>query len=299
LKKHPIKIFLLIFCILFLSGFELLGHFSPLPGHEWNTINLTKIKVPDPSDFSFAVFGDNRRSNFVFENLLKLVDHDPDITFGIDLGDLVSRGKKRSYRHFIKQVKGNMALPLLTAIGNRELKGEGRALYRNIFGPLYYSFKIGRNYFMVLDNANGKGLDREQRLWLEKELEKSLRYDTRIIFMHVPLYDPREMNHHHGLDEESADKLKNLLLKYRVTHVFASHIHGYFEGRWEGIPYTITGGAGISLAGDDPDHFFFHFVKVHIKNGSLNILVKHVPPPKHQWLDLLDYMASLYLYSFF
>ena len=293
LKKYPVKSFLLILCIFLLSGFEAWSHFSPLPATEWNIVNLKKIKVADPGNFSFAVFGDNRRSNFVFENLLKLIDHDPDLTFGIDLGDLVSYGTKRTYHHFLKQVKTNLAPPLLTVIGNHELKGHGRGLYINVFGPLYYSFKIGRNYFIILDDTNRKGLDQKQRLWLEENLEKSLKYDTRIVFMHIPLYDPRGENYQHCLNRKYAEDLINLFVQYNVTHIFTSHIHGYFKGMWEGIPYTITGGAGISLAGDDPDHFFFHFLKVHIKGGSVDIEVKHLPSPKYEWLDCLDYYCSI------
>jgi len=298
LKKHPIKTSLLILCIFLLLGYEMWIHFSPIPTSGWNIVNLKRINVSDRNHFSFAVFGDNRGSKYAFENLLKLIDHDQDITFGIDLGNMVSSGKVQRYDYLLKQVKNNLALPLLTAIGNHELYGKGRELYCEIFGPAYYSFQVGKNYFMVLDDADGKGLGREQRLWLEKELEKSLKYKTRIIFMHVPLNDPRGTSYHHCLAEESADDLINLFLRYRVTHVFASHIHGHFEGNLKGIPYTITGWSGLSLAGDRPDHSFFHFLKVRIKNGGVDVSVRNVLSPAYEKAGLLSYMASVYICDF-
>lgn len=143
MRKHPVKYCSLVLCILILSGFEVWENFSPLPAHEWNTVSLKEIKVADPTNFSFAVFGANRNSRFVFENLLRLIDHDQDMAFAIDLGDLVSNGKKQRYDYLFNQARNNLALPLLTALDNHELHGNGRVLYHKIFGPFYYSFQIG------------------------------------------------------------------------------------------------------------------------------------------------------------
>ncbi|MFH1671919.1 MAG: metallophosphoesterase [Pseudomonadota bacterium] len=294
-RNHPVKFYSLIFCIFLLSGFEVWAHFSPLPAHEWNTINLKEIKVADPSNFSFALFGDNSNSKSVFENLLKLIDHDPDMAFAVSLGDMVHSGNKERYRYFLQQARDNLAIPLLTAIGNHELYGKGRALYHEIFGPSYYSFEVGKNYFIVLDDANGTGLDRLQMHWLKEELAKSRGHDIRMILMHTPLYNPRGI---HCLPEESSDDLIRLFSKYHVTHIFASNIHGYFQGRWKGIPYTVTGGGGTTLDGEDPNHYFFHFLKVRIKEGRVHVEVKHVPSIEYAGVSRFNYMAGLYIYAF-
>lgn len=297
-RKYPVKLCFLLLCIFLLSGFEVWALFSHLPAHEWNCISLEEIKVPDPANFSFAVFGDNRDSNSVFENLLKLIDHDPDMTFAMGLGDLVSDGKKQRYEYFFNQVRDSLALPLLTALGNHEIRGDGRPLYHEIFGPSYYSFQIGESYFIVLDDANGKGLNDHQIEWLEKELEKSTNYNSRIVFMNMPLYDPRGESHHQCLSKKASDSLAQLFAKYHVSHIFASHIPGYFRGRWKGISYTVTGGGGGALAGDDRDHYFFHFLKVHIKKGSIDVQVKPVPSPEYEWPGRFHYMVWLYMQAF-
>jgi hypothetical protein len=49
-------------------------------------------------------------------------------------------------------------------------------------------------------------------------------------------------------------ELLKLLQKYNVTMVFAGHIHGYFRGEWEGVPYIVTGGAGAELVGLNKEH---------------------------------------------
>ncbi|MBW1703948.1 MAG: metallophosphoesterase [Deltaproteobacteria bacterium] len=289
-RQYPIKSFCLTLCILIVLFVDVWEPFSSLPARDWNIKNLNEIRVADPDGFSFSVFGENRYSKFIFENLLKIIDHDPDIVFAISLGDMVSRGRKYKYANFLKQVRDNLSIPLITTMGNRELLGRGRALYHDIFGPSYYSFHIGKNYFMVLDDAGNEDFDLMQKDgWLETELQNSQQYNTRIVFMHTPLYDPKGENHQHCLTDKSAKTPANLFLKYHVTHIFASRIHGYFNGRWKGIPYTITGGAGAKLHGTDPDHYFFHFLKVNINKGNVDIEVKQVPRPDYFWLDRLLY----------
>ena len=298
-KKYPVKCCCLLLCILLLSSFELWGHFYPFPAHNWNIEKVNEIGVGDPGNFSFAVFGDNKGTKFAFENLLKLIDHDQDIPFAISLGDVVRNGKKERYDYFLNQVRRYLSVPLLTTMGNHELRGKGRKLHYAIFGPSFYSFQIGHNYFIVLDNADKKGIDPKQKQWLEKELSMANNYNSRIIFMHVPLYDPRGGLHHRCMAKKSSEMLINLFMKYHVTHIFAAHINGYFEGEWQGIPYTISGGAGAKLAGDDPDHYFFHFLKVHIKHGNLDIEVKHVLPSDYKWLNVFGYKTWYRLFCIY
>ena len=61
--------------------------------------------------------------------------------------------------------------------------------------------------------------------------------------------------------------------KYRVSHIFAAHIHSFFEGQWDGVPYTITAGAGAKLYGADPQHFFYHYTKVTVKGDRVQTQV--------------------------
>lgn len=239
--------------------------------------------------FSFAVFDDSRNSRAVFEDLFKLIDHDPDIQFAIALGDFVERGSKERYRYFINQVNKNLGIPLLTAIGNHETRGKGREIYRQVFGPFYYSFQLGKHYFIVSDTANREAFDLlGQGVWLEKEMEKPRNYDTCLVFMHTPIYAPGNADHKKSLSKTYADHLAGLFIKSRVTYVFASHIHGYFKGEWGSIPYTITGGAGAGLIKDMSGN---HFLKVTI--NSVDVQVKRFPLAGSQWMDPLSYRVYI------
>ena len=161
---------------------------------------------------------------------------------------MVIKADLDQYRIFFKEVRQNLHKPLLSVIGNHELYGErGLELYHEIFGPDDYSFQINHNYFIVVNDAAKEGLSPEQLRWLEAELQKSQAAKTRLVFLHVPLFDPRGGENPHCLRPEEAARLLALFKKYKVTHVFAAHIHGYYAGAWDGLPYTITGGAGAAV----------------------------------------------------
>ncbi len=297
-QRHPWKTGLFALCILLLVAIEGWDYFSPLTTHDFIATNLEKISISRPDDFQFAVFGDNKNSYAAFEKILTNISNDQDIFFVIGLGDLVYDSEKEKYRYFLNQVRNTLTLPLLTVIGNHELYDKGRGLYYETFGPFYYSFHIGRNYFIVLDDADEKGLDVWQKRWLEAELEKAQQYDTRLVFMHVPLFDPRENHYHHCLPKRVGNELAALFHKYRVTHIFASHIHGYFSGHWYETPYTITGGAGAELWGIDKNHYFYHYLKVHVKDGDIRIEVRPIPSPDYEWFDRLAFIGWLYVSAF-
>jgi hypothetical protein len=276
IKEHPITIILSSLCILSFIGITLWNSYAPVPIHNWNQKELSRITVADPNDFTFAVMGDNKGNRSVFEPLLRKIDHDEEIQFAIDDGDLVQGGTVGLYRRFLHQVQENLAIPFLVAIGNHDLNHGSNNNYQEIFGPTYYSFQVGKSYFIVLDATTESGFDKAERQWLEKELQRGQASKTCFVFMHVPVFDPRGGTFHKSLPDKDQKDLLDLFRHYKVTHLFASHIHGYFSGVWKGIPYTITGGAGGSLQGSDPEHFFYHYVKVHVRHGEADVMVRRI-----------------------
>jgi serine/threonine-protein phosphatase CPPED1 len=289
-KAHLVKIILASLCILLFMGLKFWDYYAPLPIHDWNNKEISRIKVTNSENFTFAVFGDNKGNNFIFEPLLGDIDHNMEAAFAIDVGDLVREGKKGKYRRFLNQVQENLAIPFLTAIGNHDLNNGSSNNYLKIFGPTYYAFQVGQSYFIILDATTESGFDKPERQWLEDELQKAQTSKARFIFMHVPPFDPRGNGFNKCLPEKDRKDLLDLFKRYNVTHLFASHIHGYFSSVWGGVSYTITGGAGAGLQGSDPEHFFHHYVRVHVSNGKVDIMVKRIDRegPMASFFDLME-----------
>ncbi|WP_457551730.1 hypothetical protein, partial [Desulfobacula sp.] len=101
-----------------------------------------------------------------------------------------------------------------------------------------------------------------------------------------------------SMPPDAAHSLLELFKTNKVSHIFASHIHSYYSGKWEGLPFTITGGAGGELVGKDPGHDFFHYLKVSVKDGDVNIAVVPIATPDFEFLDRVGSMAWIYLYAF-
>ncbi len=278
LRRRPVPLILAILLVVSCLQSGVRAEPAALPAQDWNLQNLKRIqslKLSDP--VTFAVLGDNRDNFPVLEQVLRKIAADPGVKFAIHLGDLVQQGDLGRYRHFLQAVRQNLSLPLLAVIGNHELKEdpEGK-LYTGIFGSRNFSFSLGEHYFIIFDDTAKAGPDAAQIRWLETELQKGQRYQTRLVFLHVPLFDPRGGEHHHCLPPESAARLLALFKEYRVTCVFAGHIHSYFEGRWDGVPYAIAAGAGAKLYGTDPRHYFYHYLRVTLKGDQVQIQVRRL-----------------------
>jgi serine/threonine-protein phosphatase CPPED1 len=268
LKKSLIGTGIASLSVLLLAGlFGSVHSATPLP-QDRNAAEVRRIHLSSPSDYTFAVLGDNKGNTTIFEPLLRAIDKDPEIAFAVHTGDLVDGGTRDHYTAFLTQLNANMRRPFLAAIGNHDLDKGSASAYSEFFGPLHYSFKAGGDSFFVLNAYDESGLRRGELQWLEQELAKAQSSRNRFAFMHVPPFDPRGS----GFDKclKDGDRLVTLLKRHRLTHLFASHLHGYFSGSSEGLPYTITGGAGAKLQGKDPEHFFHHFVKVRVRGSGVD-----------------------------
>lgn len=81
--------------------------------------------------------------------------------------------------------------------------------------------------------------------------------------------------------------------------LFASHIHSFYRGVWSKTPYIITGGAGAELVGTNPEHDFYHYIKVNVSDAGVSYAVKKIKSPDFEAMDRLTHNAWIYIYSFF
>jgi len=253
---------------------------TPAVGEEiapWNEKNLAEISVEDPSGFTFAVFGDAQEGTDVFPVILDMIEEDPDISFVIGVGDLVTTGSAGEYDAMMELLRGRLTIPLLWVAGNHEYMGGGKARYEILVGHPDFSFVVGDVTFIMFDGAHPSRPSDDRLLWLERELSRARERGMCLVFLHRPLFDPRGGGYHESLEDDYAEELLELFQTYRVHHVFCGHVHGSFHGRWEGIPYAVTGGAGGTLDGDDPDTYFYHYLRAHVSGNALRIGTVRIP----------------------
>lgn len=193
--------------------------------------------------------------------------HKMQTLFVIDCGDLAYDGDVTKYRMSL-QLMNRLDMPIVTAIGNHDIRGQGRKAYREVFGPENYSFVIGNSDYIIVDDANEKRIEPARMKWLKKQLEESKPYDNCFLIMHVPPFkggqNPNVPMQKFLVDKKNAQEIQDLATKYRVSFVMAGHIHTYDSADWpiksappEGLSdwrlnlkqtlFVITGGAGARL----------------------------------------------------
>jgi 3',5'-cyclic AMP phosphodiesterase CpdA len=293
LRRQPVKATLFAACLAGYLAVDIWDDVAPVGTHDWIAEQLKALHVANPGDFHFVVYGDNRGDNPPFASILDEVAADPSIAFVVGNGDLVKTPGKENYRQFLQQVNVRMRVPFIPAPGNHDLE-DGGFLWPKIMGPLNYSFRVGPHAFIAFDDNSTGDLAESRLQWIEQALADAQDCDTRIVVMHVPLFDRANGTIGHCISEAQSRRLTEIFHKGRVTYVFASHIHGYLKGEYEGIPYTISGGGGARLGGSNPEHYFFHYLHVHLHGGRVDVEVRPVPSPLSQrWFGPYGYSAWL------
>jgi len=229
--------------------------------------------------FSFAVIGDNIsnvslvqpepfRQNIRTINLLK-----PD--FVVFLGDFVKGNAHdllldEAWDEF-ERVTRTLKMPYYLVIGNHDVQcKEGIKIFRNRYGPPYYSFDYEGCHFIILnsdDQEDGKNCIIGRQLeWLKQDLEAHSKAKDIFVFIHKPLWEsyPKQWN---------AD-VHPLFVKHKVDFVFAGHMHLYKEPIMrDGIKYVITGGGGSPLSTDKDKGGFYHWIYITVREEEVQLAI--------------------------
>ena len=199
---------------------------------DYNYFELAKIEDTD-EPFCFAVAGDpqfNRygHSDEVFGWVMADVNN-KDFKFLIVNGDLVQSGFDKQYNDYFNAINQS-ATPVISVIGNHDVRMGGRSRYENTFGvQTYFNFTVGDNQFIVLDTADHE-LGAEQLNWLETKLQDSSRT---VIVTHIPRA---------SLDD--ADHFTTLIEEYPPALIIYSHNHNYYNVVVGDTEVIITDSAG-------------------------------------------------------
>jgi serine/threonine-protein phosphatase CPPED1 len=295
---------LILGVILFLIFWIIFWNILPVGNGNWNEKQIQRIISTDSSgNFCFAVMGDNKNGFSTFDEIIDSINNKK-LLFAINIGDLVYDGDKEKYRIFYNEIQG-INSPFLVGVGNHDITENGRVNYFETFGNFYYSFSYNNSLFIILDDANERNISTQQIQFLEDKLKGNFEY--KFVFMHVPPFDPRRYISYLGVnqtaehclsDKRNAQQFTDLMTKYNVTDVFASHIHGFFNETKDNIPYIITGGAGGEMLQSDSSHYFYHYINfcVNGNNTSYEIVKFHSPGPNT--IDRLGHTIWLYVWYF-
>ncbi len=228
--------------------------------------------------FRFAVVGDSRGNQAVFEEILARIRAD-DVSLILHTGDIVRRCSPRQFEWVLHELgEQNITVPFCAVPGNHDVNWEAEdarmryRLYGRAFGPRRYWFAYANALFMALDTST-KCCSTQDLDWLDQTLARFRnQFEACFVYMHVPPRDPRP-GRSCGL-KEGAEDLIRVLNKHSVTAVFASHIHSCLEDKVAGVPVFITGGAGAER--DEPILPYHYLLCTVGPGGSFTVQRKDV-----------------------
>jgi UDP-2,3-diacylglucosamine pyrophosphatase LpxH len=274
------------------------------PGN-WNVTQLARFDH-STTKFEFAVFGDTHNSTQAFGRIARDVENGK-FLFAVDVGDQSIDAGNVKARMFINQVS-HMKTPILTVVGNHDIAVGGKATeishsnYEKVYGPRYYSFKVGKCKFIILDDAAGQNIDPEQMKWLRQELAGSNDYPT-FLFMHVPTFRGRRdlslPMEKFLQDRKNAEEFRQLCIASNVNLVFSGHCHTFDYDIWPGnVHYVVTGGGGGRLWDVEKYRGMYHWIKVTVDNKEGTFELEPIDPSHLHFIYQYIEEPWVYTYAF-
>ncbi|MBE6212786.1 MAG: hypothetical protein E7129_06590 [Rikenellaceae bacterium] len=166
--------------------------------------------------------------------------------YGLMLGDIVHENMSL-FTNYVAGLK-TLGFPMFNILGNHDNDytakndTEGRRKYEEYLGPTYYSFNIGKQHYVVLDNLIMKirssdnslrdydqGLTDEVWQWLQNDLQYVDRSTTIMVAAHSPMFMGIDMSERSKHTQGHRTDYAALLSKYAKVHAWAGHAHTTFN----------------------------------------------------------------------
>lgn len=203
-----------------------------------NNKNIKKIKAKSSDDtITIALFGDTQRFYEETNEFVGKINSMNNIDFVVLAGDITDFGLNTEYK-WVNEIISGLKVPYLTVIGNHDLVANGEQVYRQMYGPLDYSFEHDQYKFVFLNTNsreygfNGKVPDLE---WLDKSISDTSDKNI-LIFSHIPPYSK-------DFDEQLESGYSSILASQKnILGSLHAHHHDYYGGEYydDGVFYFVT-----------------------------------------------------------
>ena len=153
-----------------------------------NTKNLERLRSkPENGSFNFIVISDTQRFYEELDDLVEKLNTYRDISFVVLNGDITDFGLRSEYLWVSHRLQ-KLSFPFLVVIGNHDMLGNGRELYKNMYGTENFGFNFSGYKFIVL-NSNSQEVGHNGSLpdttWLHQELAATPAQQKIFIISHI------------------------------------------------------------------------------------------------------------------
>jgi len=223
--KHCTLFLSLIFILSSCEKFEYSPYEIRLPDYmqDLNAKNIFRIKEAaiSPSDtLIFAITSDTQGFYAHNDDLVEHINKHQDADFVLHNGDITDFGLLKEHK-WIYDDFSKLEAPYVTVIGNHDATGNGKDLYKAMYGDYNFTFVVADRKFIFLNTNHwefdGKAPDLG---WLERELQDAEQYQNVFVVSHIPPNDA-------AFGKNKIQPYKDLLREYGVSLSIHGHGHGY------------------------------------------------------------------------
>lgn len=210
--------------------------------HHLNRSSINRIEAADDNKdtIRFAFITDTQRFYDETDAFVKHVNQRDDIDFVVHGGDITDFGLSKEFL-WIHNIMKKLKVPYVAVIGNHDIIGHGKEVYKNIYGDLNFTFRFRGTRFVCL-NTNALEFDYSTPVpdfdFMSVFTEDTVGIKRTVVVMHAPPYDVQFNNN-------SVKTFNNIIEEYKHP-LFC--LHGHLH-RWEENDYFHNGIKYIS--GDD------------------------------------------------
>ncbi|MFD1768251.1 metallophosphoesterase family protein [Sphingobacterium suaedae] len=206
-----------------------------------NNKAIAKITALAPKDtFSFLVISDTQIAYDELEDFVKHANtrSSDSIAFVLHGGDFTDYGANFEYNLYYDDIR-KLKFPVVATIGNHDMLGNGREIYRRYFGTEEFTFEYGSTAFVVF-NSNSRELAFDGSLpnlnWLEQQIN-TLRHKKNIIYLsHISPVS-------YDFDQQKTTALASLFAQATNTRLsIHGHTHTFEHTKpfSDGVPYLVA-----------------------------------------------------------
>jgi len=203
-------------------------------------------------------------------------------------GDIVADAKKPDLAlvedwmdYVATSFRGRIEAPLLGVVGNHDVVRDAsieKDLFREGFGPVYYSINAGGCHLVVLDTQQLDGtsliytVETRQLDWLRQDLAAADPRAPILVFCHEPTVD--------WDDTEANTQLLDVLAQAEISALITGHWHMNAVLQHEPFPVITSGSVcGSWWDTDAPDGRRFGYRVWRVSRGSLESLWREIGEP--------------------
>lgn len=192
--------------------------------------NIERLQSKAQSDsFRFVVISDTQRFYDEMDDFVEKIKGYQGISFVVLNGDMTDYGLRSEYLWMSDRLQ-KLAFPSFVVIGNHDMLGNGRELYRQMFGPENFSFNYSGYKFIVV-NSNSREVGYNGSLpdttWLQQELSSTPSQQKIFVLAHLAPFS--------GDFDKSLEQAYVRILGNNGNVIYS--IHGHEGNSYSGQPY--------------------------------------------------------------